>query len=288
MTPRVSVIMPVRNCRPFVMDAVNSILNQHFADFEFLIVDDGSTDGTYELLFDEVADARVHIFRGQENLGLPARLNQLIEMSRGEFIARMDGDDISYPDRLERQLAYLQTNVEVTLVACSMAVIDAHNQLIGMNRFRGEDHATITATPWRGFHMNHATWVAPRAFFDRWAYDPDAAPSEDDELLLRAYRSERFACLPDVLYAYRVDGLSVGRIIRARLQFLRSVLRSARRTRSAAFLLAVPDQIAKASVDAVAILSGLERSVLRHRFGDFSPADREKWLKIVDSLGESV
>lgn len=276
--------MPVFNCAQFVVDAARSVLEQDHTQIELLIVDDGSTDGTLDRLKSAIDDERMVVIDGRVNLGLPSRLNELIGNASGEFVARMDGDDICYPTRFSTQLRFLLDNKSIDLVACSMTVIDNQNRLIGKNEFRGADHSGLTARPWRGFHLNHATWLARRSFFERFRYNERARFVEDDELLLRAYQTATFAMLPDRLYAYRIDGLKLSRILQTRFNFTRMVLRGFFRDRKPSYLLAVPDQFAKALIDSVVIGSGLERRLLHHRFGTIEDDDVRHWAPVRDQL----
>lgn len=104
--PKVSVVMSVCNSEPFIRDAIKSILGQTFQDFEFIIINDGSTDGSLQII-QSYGDSRIRI-TSQENLGLTKSLNKGIGIARGEYIARQDADDISEPSRLEKQVAVLE------------------------------------------------------------------------------------------------------------------------------------------------------------------------------------
>jgi len=122
--PSVSVLMPVRNGSAFLAAAVESILAQSFTDFELLILDDGSTDGSLAMLQAYARrDARICLI-SRENKGLTATLNELIANARGEYMARMDADDIALPDRLARQLEFLRVNPAVLCVGGAFALID--------------------------------------------------------------------------------------------------------------------------------------------------------------------
>src|SRR5262249_44526169 len=123
--PLVSVVMPVYNGERFVVEAVRSILAQTFRDFECLVVDDGSTDRTPELLAAEQArDPRLVVHRQPANLGFREALTTGCALARGELIARMDADDISLPTRLERQVAFLQTHPKVGVVGSAVQFLD--------------------------------------------------------------------------------------------------------------------------------------------------------------------
>lgn len=115
--PLVSIIMPVYNCRDFVAQSIDSIRSQTLKNWEFLIIDDHSTDGTWKILTDYAKrDKRIKLFRNRTNLGLVKSLNKIIPFTKGEFVARMDADDISLPQRLRRQVLLLRKNEE--LIAC--------------------------------------------------------------------------------------------------------------------------------------------------------------------------
>jgi len=125
MAPAVSVVMSVLNGERFVAEAVRSILSQTLRDFEFIIINDGSTDGTASILDSYVGtDPRVQVYH-QENRGMVESLNRGCGLARGKYIARMDADDIAFPDRLERQVAYLESHPEIAILGGAFEVIDA-------------------------------------------------------------------------------------------------------------------------------------------------------------------
>lgn len=121
--PTVSIIMPAYNAQRFLSEAIESILNQSFKDFEFLVMDDGSTDNTWSILqYYAQKDSRIRLFH-QENKGVGNSLNYLIEMSRAELIARMDADDISHPERLQQQVNYLRDNPHIGMLSTARITI---------------------------------------------------------------------------------------------------------------------------------------------------------------------
>ncbi len=123
--PRVSVIMPCYNEEKNVKEAVESILNQTFTDFELIIIDDCSTDGTFGILeYYEKKDKRVRILKNSSNIGVAASANIGIKNSYGTYIARMDADDFSLPERLEKQYRYMERNQEVVLLGTFCKNVD--------------------------------------------------------------------------------------------------------------------------------------------------------------------
>lgn len=123
MQPKVTVLMSVYNGAQYLQLSVQSILTQTFSDFEFLIIDDGSDDNTWQIL-NLFNDKRIRLFRNSNNIGLIKSLNKGLIMARGEYIARMDVDDISLPSRLEKETLFLNHNPDVALVGSWVDVID--------------------------------------------------------------------------------------------------------------------------------------------------------------------
>lgn len=125
---KISIIMGIYkmiNKRSIVELSINSILNQTYKDFEFIICDDGSNDGTYEMVQDLIKnDKRVILIKNNENKGLAYSLNHCLSIAKGKYIARMDADDISMPDRLEKQIGFLNEHLEYAMVGCNLLLIN--------------------------------------------------------------------------------------------------------------------------------------------------------------------
>ncbi|BCX13527.1 MAG: hypothetical protein KatS3mg085_059 [Candidatus Dojkabacteria bacterium] len=130
MKPKISVIMSVYNSQAFLRDSIESILKQSFKEFEFLIVDDNSSDDSYKII-KTFTDERLKIFKRDKNHGLTANLNYLIQKSNSPYIARMDADDIAEPDRLKIQYEYLKSNPEVSLIGTKAKIINEQNKILG-------------------------------------------------------------------------------------------------------------------------------------------------------------
>jgi len=121
MNPKVSVVMSVYNGSSYLQEAVNSILNQTFTDFEFIIIDDGSTDSSYSILC-QFLDKRIKVIKNDKNIGLTKSLNKGLSIAQGKYIARMDADDISLPERLEKQVNVLDCSPDIVLVSCNIEI----------------------------------------------------------------------------------------------------------------------------------------------------------------------
>lgn len=128
--PKVSVVMPVYNGELYLQQAVDSILNQTFTDFEFIIVNDGSIDNSFEIL-QSYHDTRIKLINNQKNVGIIESLNKGLEIAKGRYIARMDADDVSLPERLQFQVSYLKTNREIALLGTWAQLIDKNGKVLG-------------------------------------------------------------------------------------------------------------------------------------------------------------
>lgn len=209
--PRISVVMPVYNAERYVAAAVESILSQTFTDFEFLVFDDGSTDGSLGVLEKfACADGRLQVF-SQQHRGHVPWLNEGIRRAKGEFVARMDADDVSRPIRFERQLKYLQSNTDCVAVGCDLLVIDPEGDPV-MTVCHDIDHDVIEAKLLQGEHgvISHPSVMMSRsALLAVGGYREEYEPVEDFDLWFRLAEVGKLANLQEVLFNYRQHGKNV-------------------------------------------------------------------------------
>lgn len=201
--PLVTVALPVYNAGDHFRLAVLSIVRQTFTDWEVLVLDDGSSDSALDFL-EELHDPRIKVWRDGRNMGIAVRLNQAIDLAQGRYFARMDADDVSFPERFSKQVAALQADHKLDLVATRAITINEFNDVSGSFPY-ALAHAEICARPWLGFRFPHPTWMGKTEWFRSHRYRaPAPYLCEDQELLLRSYRTSRFATIDEVLFAYRV------------------------------------------------------------------------------------
>ncbi len=202
-TPIVSVLLPVYNGQPYLEKAVQSILGQTFEDFEFIIINDGSADGSKAVL-ERFADRddRIRLVH-QENQGLVPSLNRGLSMAKGRYIARMDADDISLPERLEHQVQFLDSNPEVGVVGTQHVWIGADGEVT----HRPSLPTDPSFIAWRLLFVTcivHPSVLARRSLLRRLeGYAEWAEYGEDYELWTRAVLESKFANLPQILLKYR-------------------------------------------------------------------------------------
>ncbi len=202
--PLISVVMPVYNGERYVADAISSILGQTLGDFEFIIVNDGSTDKTESVVM-SFSDPRIVYVDNGENLGLSRSFNIGIHAARGTYIARMDADDISAPKRFERQVRFLEKRPHVDIVGSNMRFIDESGRERGMHH-RQIDHIGIKFSSLFSTPMMHPTIMGRAAVFKHYRYDERLSNSEDYELWSRLLfeTPTHFANINEPLLFYRI------------------------------------------------------------------------------------
>ena len=202
--PVVSVLMSVYNDERFLKAAVESILAQSYTDLEFVIIDDGSSDGSAEVLRD-VKDARLKIAFSKRNWGLTASLNRGMRSCRGKYLARIDSDDIADPERLRRQVDFLEKQADIGIVGSSRLLIDEAGQVIGCSHPPADD----LAIRWKsllGNPFGHPTIMLRMDLLKRHRlqYDRSFRTAQDYELWTRLLRVTRGANLREPLVRYRL------------------------------------------------------------------------------------
>jgi len=227
--PPITVVMPVYNCERYVAEAVESILAQTFRDFEVLIIDDGSTDGS-RVILERYAerDRRIRLV-SRPNTGIVGALNEGLAMARGELIARMDADDIALPERFERQVAYLREHPEVVCLGSVVQNIDEAGRFL-FEEHHAMDHEEIEEIALRGYcPLAHPSMMMRReAVLAINGYDPELALAEDTDLVLRLGERGKLVNLPQILQKYRWHDQSISakklalQLDRAKLAVLRA------------------------------------------------------------------
>lgn len=210
-TPIITVLMPVYNCKEYVAEAVESILGQTFADCEFIIVNDGSTDGTGPIL-DEFArrDHRIRLLH-QENRGVTSSLNRAISLAKGRYIARMDADDVSLPQRFQAQVSFMEREPRVAICGTSIRIINGTGRMLSIRRYPTTMDG-IRCLLFSGTALAHPTFLMRTALLKRLGqlyYDPDFQCGQDYDLLVRVAERAELANLPGCYLAYRVHEAGV-------------------------------------------------------------------------------
>jgi glycosyltransferase involved in cell wall biosynthesis len=192
--------MPVHNALPYLDEAIRSIIGQTFADFEFVILNDGSTDGSDAVLRSWAErDPRIRLIESTERLGPAGSSNRVVQESRASLIARMDADDISHPERLERQIAIFDQVPDAVLSGCPHDTIDAEGRLVR----KADLSRLVRRSPFAPFGHGSLMWRR-EAFEAIGGYRSACNYWEDIDLVMRIARQGRILVVPESLYSHRI------------------------------------------------------------------------------------
>lgn len=207
--PRITVLMPVYNAERHLREAINSILDQSFKPFEFLIIDDGSTDRSTDIIA-SYRDPRIRFIRNTKNLGITPTLNKGIALASCELIARMDADDISHPQRLQKQFAYMKRNPKCALLSTWARVIDEDRKFVRLERYRSNFYY---------YNLTFECWIYhPTIMFRKSAIEQvgmySMPYSEDYDLFWKVSTRFQIANLPEALLDYRLSETSLNTVLK--------------------------------------------------------------------------
>lgn len=223
--PGISIVMAAYNEERNISSALDSILAQTYVDWELIVIDDGSTDATAEIVRGYTErDSRIRLVSNEANMQLSASLNKGIRLARADLIARADADDTNHPERLAKQHRYLQDHEDTDVLGTGAYLLDATGVRVN-SVSHPLTHAELKALPFLKIQFFHPSVMMRRRFFDRAGmYDPRYPNAEDKEIWLRGLAAGcRYANLPDPLIEYSTDGFvkSWRSILRHGLSLLR-------------------------------------------------------------------
>ena len=205
---KVSIGIPFYNPGDVFKESILSVLNQSFTDFELILLNDGSVDNSLAIA-QSFNDPRIRVVSDGENQGLPARLNQLIDLSQGEYIARMDADDLISQDKIAQQVAMLENDSSINLVSTGICSITNDNQVVGYRLPLLDKHQgwLVSDTIFGLAGIAHATILARKSWYQRNRYNPNAKLMEDYQLWIDASIKQDLAVgyLKAPVYFYREE-----------------------------------------------------------------------------------
>lgn len=222
--PKVSVLTPIYNTKPeYLRECIESILNQTFTDFEFLILNDSPQNTEIEKIVKSYKDSRIRYYKNETNIGISASRNKLLELACGEYIAVSDHDDISLPTRLEKQVAFLDHNPEVGAISSSIEIfpntriwhLPCENMSIRMHMMRDN-------------FFPHTACMIRKNVLDENAirYEQAFSPCEDYRLVLRLMNHTILHNLPDILVKYRLDETCTTNKQKEKMDFTRDLCKN--------------------------------------------------------------
>ncbi len=209
---KLAVIMPVYNAEQFLKECVDAILNQTYTDFQLLACNDGSKDSSLAILEEYAArDSRVTVLCNPENLGIVGTRNHLLSKlpADAEFVAMIDADDVCYPDRFERQIAFLQEHPEIGGVGSSLDIIDENSQITGFRAYPVEPEQIRKKLLQTNVLAQPAMMVRRELLEKTGEYSKECPVAQDYEYWLRAIENFDFANLQKPVLRYRLSGNQV-------------------------------------------------------------------------------
>ncbi len=211
----ISVLMTVFNGEQWLPEAIESVLGQTYSDFEFIIVNDGSTDATAAILEDAATrDTRIRVFH-HENMGVSRSVNRVLPHIRGDWIARFDADDVMLPNRLERQIAFLKENPDIAVASCFADYVDGDGNSVGQytNPLTSREEVSDWLACGKVIHFIQSGAILRRAVIEQvGGYRPEFSVTEDTDLWNRIAESGHGVIVqPEVLMQVRIHEHSLTR-----------------------------------------------------------------------------
>jgi glycosyltransferase involved in cell wall biosynthesis len=282
--PLISIGMPVYNVEATIHAAIRSIQLQTYSNWELIITDDGSNDRTVEFIRG-LRDSRIRLQCDGQHKSVPQRLNEAIRSSQGEYFARMDGDDISYPERLAQQLTYLREHPETDLVGAWMLVFGRAGVALG-KRAKTLGSVWRYRTMFETVPLAHPTFFGKMIWFKKHGYPEWSTHFQDQQLLYQTLHNAHLGVVPQILLGYREEGLSIRKQLRYRLSYLHSFDSLRKSIGFPRATLALVAQASKFAFEALAIGTGLEYKLLRHRVQRLTPEERRIWDVVWRTVNE--
>lgn len=279
--PLVTVAIPFYNAEKFLINAVKSIYAQTFQDWELILIDDGSNDRSLEIA-KSIKDPRVRVISDGMNKKLPARLNQIIDLAQGDYIARMDADDMCAPDRFEKQLRMMQAAPELDVVGSGIVFLDNNDVPVGIRK-ADVSHSEICRQPYRTFGICHASIMAKRSWYEQNRYDDKALLVEDFNLWLESYEKSHFANISEPLYYYRCEtSFSQKKLLVARLSSIKILLRHyLKRRKYMMTIMVFVSQLIKMIIGPIICLLASKKKLLEKRYERIDIAEKQTHMDVI-------
>jgi glycosyltransferase involved in cell wall biosynthesis len=211
-SPKISVLMSVHNGAKYLKESIKSILNQTFSDFEFIIVNDASTDNSLEII-KSFSDSRIVILNNPENLGLTKSLNIGLKQASGKYIARLDADDLSFPDRLEKQLSFMEKNIDISLIGSWAKIIDNKGQFIKNNYSSSDSNFLKFQISFIKNPLIHSSIFFKKEILKEIKqYDENFIYAQDFSFYSKVIKRYKISVIPQTLIEYRNHAEAISHI----------------------------------------------------------------------------
>jgi len=216
MTPKISVIMPTYNRARYIAEAIRSVQSQTLREWEMIVIDDGSTDGTEKIVREIAAtDPRISYFKNEKNLGIAKTRNRGVSLAKADYVAMLDSDDVwASPDKLVKQISFLEQNKNFGIVGVNACFINEDGKAVGKRtNFPSEDVGIRKTELYRNILMQSGLLIRKSAIEKAGGYDSSFSIFDDHDLWLKIGLDYKFMILPSVDLSYRVhkDGITMER-----------------------------------------------------------------------------
>jgi len=284
--PKVTVLMSVYNGERYLREAIDSVLKQTFRDFEFLIINDGSSDSTAKIL-KGYNDPRIKIIDNKKNMGLTRSLNKGLRQAKGEYIARQDADDISLPQRLKIQVEFLDKNLDCALVGCAYYQIDENGELGSVIKVLSKDSEIKEGLRKQNWFGHGSTMMKRDVLLEVKGYDEKYKFSQDYDLWLRITEDYKVANIEEPLYCWRITTSDISKAKEIKQKFYANMAITEAQKREGRKVLKNIDQphvmvsVIVPTYNRPDMLTGAINSILNQTYQDFE-------IIVVNDAGKSV
>lgn len=213
----ITIAIPFYNAEPFLADAIRSVFAQTYKDWELILIDDGSTDNSLKIA-QSIKDSRVRVISDGKNKKLATRLNEVTNLAKYDYIARMDADDLMSPTRIEKQMDIFKMNPTLDLVTCGNYSLSNSDEIIGGRWPHSNDISHSDLLKKKGSGILHAAILAKKSWYQRNKYNSSLATAQDYELWVRssANKDLKIFLIQEPLYYYREEGnIAINKLLRA-------------------------------------------------------------------------
>ena len=222
MEPLITIAIPVFNGEKTLAFTIKSVLAQTYENWELFIVNDGSTDGSMDVA-NQFSDSRIQIVDDHINKGLIERLNFITSIANGKYIARMDADDIMHPERLKRQVAFMEADPLLDVIDSAIYIINENNEVEGIRNT--ESLPVSKASVLIHCLLTHPAVLGKKEWFVKYPYDPDYLRAEDYELWIRGYDKSKYGRIQEPLLFYREGNVNIRNYVNSSISLRKIMLR---------------------------------------------------------------
>ena len=283
-TPLVSITSAFYNEENYLLDMVRSVFAQTFADWELVLLDDGSTDNSFKIA-QSIDDPRVRVFANERNLGRSASRNRLNSLACGKYIAVFDADDMWSTTKIAKQLELIESEPDIDIVGTGTCYLDQNDEPSG-HYYPPPTHAQICGQSGRTILLSHSSLLGKKIWFQNNPYNESIPLAIDFNLLFRTYKHSTFANVPEPLYYYRLDkSFDLKKQFTARCVIAAFLFEHYKNTGQLAKALASATiQYGKFAATVLMFATGLRKRLMAKRYENLSDKEMDFYLREIKTI----